>query len=129
MSGWGNRIYSKLFGAGAKPTPSKSSNVFFDVTQDAKHIGTMEFTLYDNECPKTCQNFRLLCTGQNEGRYTYRKSIFHRIIPGFMAQGGDFTHHNGMGGRSIYGAKFPDENLTLKHNKRGLLVQFYTFPN
>ena len=79
--------------------------------------------------PKTAENFRSLCAGDNESKYTYKKSHFHRIIPGFMAQGGDFTKGNGTGGVSIYGTKFADENFKIKHQKKGLLSMANAGPN
>ena len=77
--------------------------------------------LYKNHTPKTAENFRSLCAGDNKQGYTYKNSIFHRVIDNFMAQGGDFTNHNGTGGLSIYGAKFPDENFDCRHVKKGQL--------
>lgn len=98
--------------------------VFFDITIGQSDAGRVIFELYNDIVPITAENFRCLCTGEksfNGKQLTYKGSYFHRIIPNFMCQGGDFTAGNGTGGMSIYGSKFNDENFNVKHNKEGLL--------
>ncbi|GFF58382.1 isoform cytosolic of peptidyl-prolyl cis-trans isomerase, mitochondrial [Aspergillus udagawae] len=107
------------------------SQVFFDVEYTpigaAPKVGRIVFNLYDKDVPKTAKNFRELCKKPaGEG---YKESTFHRIIPNFMLQGGDFTRHNGTGGRSIYGEKFADENFIRKHDKEGVLSMANAGPN
>jgi len=94
---------------------------------DHAQTGRINFELYDDVVPKTAENFRVLCTTPEGQGYT--KSTFHRVIPNFMLQGGDFTRHNGTGGRSIYGEKFADENFKLKHDKPFLLSMANAGPN
>jgi cyclophilin family peptidyl-prolyl cis-trans isomerase len=96
-----------------------SDNVFFDITINDEPAGRIVFQLFDEVVPKTARNFRELATGEHG--FGYEGSHFHRVIPDFMLQGGDFTAGNGTGGKSIYGEKFEDENFQLKHTKPGLL--------
>lgn len=107
----------------------ENKQVFFDVTIGDSPSERIEIELFSQEVPKTCENFRSLCAGDNEQGYSYKGSIFHRVIQNFMIQGGDFTNFNGTGGKSIYGEKFQDENFTYTHDCKFLLSMANAGPN
>lgn len=102
-------------------TLSRDSNpvVFFSISVDGENAGRIIMELFAHIVPKTAENFRALCTG--EKGFGYKGSIFHRIVPDFMCQGGDITHQNGRGGRSIYGDYFEDESFEVRHTGPGML--------
>jgi len=117
----GSKVVSKL------PDFNQSNpQVYFDVEIEAEAPGVAQkgrvvFELFNDQVPITAENFRALCTGEKEGVPSYKGNAFHRVINGFMMQGGDTTMGNGTGGKSIYGEKFADEGVWLPHTHSGIL--------
>jgi len=108
---------------------------YFDVSIGGRDSGRIVFKLFKDICPKTCENFRCLCTGERGNGHRsgkplhYKGSPFHRVVRNFIIQGGDITHGNGKGGDSIYGGSFADENLDSAHDEPYLLSMANRGPN
>lgn len=114
----------------------KPANVqtFFDITigeegKEGYESGRVVFEIFSEDVPKTAENFRQLCVGDRGHPLHYKHNVFHRIISGFMMQGGDTTAGNGTGGVSIYGEKFDDEQIWFPHTHAGLLSMANAGPN
>ncbi|KAJ8497475.1 hypothetical protein OPV22_008027 [Ensete ventricosum] len=114
--------------------PEKTHRVFLDVDIDGQHLGRIVIGLYGEVVPKTVENFRALCTGEKSngtgGRNLhYKGTKFHRIVSGFVIQGGDITNGDGRGSESIYGGAFPDENFVIKHSQAGIVSMVNSGPD
>jgi len=121
---WGPITIVKLV-----PTKTITDEVFFVIQVGPSVIGRITFGLYGEDVPKTVANFKAFATGNNPNNYSYKGTLFHRIIKGFMLQGGDFQNGDGSGGTSIYGPSFEDENFLLEHNSPGTLSMANSGPN
>lgn len=95
--------------------------VFLDITIENNNVGRIVIELYADQVPRTAENFRVLCRGDKGGKYTYKGCVFHRIIPHFIIQSGDFNGNDGSQNESIYGPKFDDENFNVHHDSPGIV--------
>jgi peptidyl-prolyl isomerase G (cyclophilin G) len=122
-----SQLYSFAENAGTADATYHNPRCFLDIQIGGRRAGRLVVELFADVVPKTVENFRCLCTGErglghkSNKALHFKNTIFHRVIKGFMMQGGDFQHMNGTGGESIYGGKFEDENFTMMHNGAGVL--------
>ncbi|KRX07942.1 Cyclophilin-like peptidyl-prolyl cis-trans isomerase domain [Pseudocohnilembus persalinus] len=111
----------------------QKKDCFIEIEIGKEEKYRLQIELFWDQVPKTCENFRQLCIGNKQGllipNLHYKGSKFHRIIPGFMAQGGDFVNQDGSGQECIYGLKFEDENFEIKHDKKYLVGMVNNGPN
>jgi cyclophilin family peptidyl-prolyl cis-trans isomerase len=114
------KAYGTIFKKDAAIYQSENVRCFFDIGIGKRVIGRIEMELFCSKVPKTCENFRALCCGEHAG-LTYQKTVFHRVIEGFIVQGGDVTMQKGAGGKSIYGDTFEDENFSVDCGRAGVL--------
>ncbi|KAI4297750.1 hypothetical protein L6164_037621 [Bauhinia variegata] len=118
----------------AEVEPEITHRVYLDVDIEDQHLGRIVIGLYGQVVPKTVENFRALCTGEKSKtasgiKLHYKGIPFHRIISGFVIQGGDIVHRNGRGYESIYGGTFPDENFKIKHSHAGVVSMVNSGPD
>lgn len=123
-----DKCYFDMAWKGPTTVVDSNGNVTITDSTAKPQTGRINFNLFSDVVPRTAKNFKELCEKKNPGE-GYIGSRFHRVIPQFMLQGGDFTRGNGTGGRSIYGEKFADENFTLRHDRPYLLSMANAGPN
>lgn len=126
--------YNKRVEEKPEEEPEITHRVFLDVDIDDQRLGRIIIGLYGQVVPKTVENFRALCTGEkgkssNGIKLHYKGTAFHRIISGFVIQGGDIVHQDGSGYESIYGGTFPDENFKIKHSHAGVVAMVNSGPD
>lgn len=125
---------SKLVDEKTEEEPEITHRVFLDIDIDKQRLGRIVIGLYGQVVPKTVENFRALCTGEKGEsasgvKLHYKGTPFHRIVSGFVIQGGDIVHHDGKASESIYGGTFPDENFRIKHSHAGVVSMANSGPD
>ncbi|KAK3412678.1 hypothetical protein EUGRSUZ_I01399 [Eucalyptus grandis] len=126
--------FSRQRGDQVEEEPEITHRVYLDVDIDGQHLGRIVIGLYGEVVPRTVENFRALCTGEkgksaNGKKLHYKGTPFHRIISGFMIQGGDVIYGDGKGYESIYGGTFADENFRIKHSHAGIISMVNSGPD
>ncbi|CAJ1933739.1 unnamed protein product [Sphenostylis stenocarpa] len=131
---YGSTTPKQVFEDKVEQEPEITHRVFLDIDVDKQRLGRIVIGLYGQVVPKTVENFRALCIGQkgksaNGIKLHYKGTPFHRIVSGFVIQGGDIFHHDGKGSESIYGGTFPDENFKIKHSHAGVVSMANSGPD
>ncbi len=106
---------------------------FVDVAIGGQQVGRMQFELFADRLPKTCENFLKLCTGEVARGHRplgYKGAQFHRVVRNFIAQGGDIANHDGTGATTVWGTRFfADEGFYFNHDRAGMLSMANSGPN
>jgi len=137
VHGWNEECDMKDHGSNRAELDAKDPRVYLDIAVGGEAAGRITIQLLTDKCPKTCDNFKKLCTGECEPvnangeliSLHYKSNAFHHILPGHAAQAGDIVSGDGRGGYSTYGPVFPDENFNVRHDRPGVVSMSNSGPN